>query len=117
MPGPAAGRVTFLLAAAVALGAFRQTPPAPQQPVFRSTVDLVQVDVVVVDKEGQPVRGLAKEDFAVLDRRKAQTIAVFEEVDHRSGTGPAPGAWPLLARDVADNRSAQSQRLVVVVAD
>ena len=31
---------------------------AASQPVFKSGVNLVEVDVVVTDKAGQPVRGL-----------------------------------------------------------
>ncbi|HEX6464662.1 MAG TPA: hypothetical protein VFZ98_09425, partial [Vicinamibacterales bacterium] len=47
---------------------------AAQQPTFRSGVDLVQADVVVVDGDGYPVRGLKQSDFTILDRKKQQTI-------------------------------------------
>jgi hypothetical protein len=41
----------------------------PQAPTFRSRVDLVQVDVVVVDEDGAPVTtGLRAADFALRDR-------------------------------------------------
>jgi VWFA-related protein len=121
MPGQMIGRFGLLLAGAgLALGAFAsaQRSAPPQQPVFRSTADLVQVDVVVVDKSGNPVRGLKSSDFTVFDRRKSQTIAVFEEVAHAyAGSDYQPALPPTVRRDVADNRKAQSQRLVVVVAD
>ena len=39
-----------------------------QQPTFRSRIDLVQVDVVAIDKDGNHVRGLTKDDFALFDR-------------------------------------------------
>ena len=47
--------------------------------VFHSDTVLVQVPVVVVDKQGNHVPGLTKEDFDVLENDKAQKIATFEE--------------------------------------
>lgn len=98
----------------VVLLATRQDPP--QQPLFRATVDLVQVDVVVTDKDGNAVRGLTAHDFTIADRGRPQAIAAFQEVSH---TYSATAPLPLLSvrHDVADNRTAQSQRLVVVVVD
>ncbi len=91
---------------------------SPQQPTFRSGVELVQVDVVVVDKDGRHVRGLKAMDFAVLDRDKPQTIATFEEVSHER---PPEAPVPLLTRparlDVGNNQTARSDRLVVMVVD
>ena len=69
--------VGALIAAAAALRA--QTP---QQPTFKSITDLVQIDAVVVDKQGRHVRGLKASDFTLLDRGKAQTVATFEEILH-----------------------------------
>jgi len=39
----------------------------PQQPrtTFKSTVDLVPVDVSVIDKNGRPVADLAPDDFTL----------------------------------------------------
>jgi len=86
-----------------------------QRPVFRSGVELVQIDVVVVDEHGQPVRGLTKEDFQLYDRGVEQAIATFAARIH----DPAPaGLFPAgLPADVADNRSAKSDRLVIIVLD
>jgi VWFA-related protein len=57
-------------------------PPAaegnPANPVFRTTTRLVQVDVVVTDKQGKPVSGLTQGDFAVLQDGKPQQIRVFD---------------------------------------
>ena len=90
-----------------------------QQPTFRSGVELVQVDVVVVDKDGKHIRGLKATDFAVLDRDQPQTIATFEEVSHERTRAAAPA--PLLTRparlDVGNNQTARSDRLVVMVID
>ena len=92
-----------------------QTPQQPTQPVFRGGVDLVQVDVVVVDAEGQPVKGLTKDDFNLFDRGIKQDIAVFAAKTH-DPLPPDPFPAPLPA-DVADNRSAKSDRLVIIVLD
>jgi VWFA-related protein len=120
----------LLLAVSVSAHAPTETPPpqtppqqpatpAGQQPTFRSTVDLVQVDVVVVDADGNPIRGLKAEDFALLDRRKPQKVATFEEISHETAQDaePPPVFPPTLKMDVASNRSAQSDRLVVFVVD
>src|ERR1700686_2230394 len=53
-------------------------PAAPQDsPIIRSTTHLVQVSVVVTDKKGQPITGLKKENFTVLDESNPQQIAFF----------------------------------------
>jgi VWFA-related protein len=89
----------------------------PQQPVFRAGVDLVHVEVVVVDGTGQAVRGLSQDQFRILDRRKPQEVAVFEEVT-REASSKAAGAPAVVPHtDVADNRDAATQHLVVLVID
>ena len=67
----ALGLVGILLAA---------PPPQQQPPTFRTKVDLVQVDVIVQDKNGEQVRGLTQADFTLFDRGKPQTVAAFQEV-------------------------------------
>jgi VWFA-related protein len=51
---------------------------AQNNPVFRATTRLVQVDVVVTDKQGRPIPGLKAEDFTVLQDAKPQKLRVFE---------------------------------------
>jgi VWFA-related protein len=109
-----------LAVAAVALlaavPAARQNPSPPQAPpVFRTGIDLVQIDVVVLDAENRPVLGLTKDDFSLFDRGIKQEIAAFAARSH--ARPPAdPFATPLPA-DVADNQSAKSDRLVIIVLD
>lgn len=54
-----------------------------QQPAFsgRTDVVLVEVPVVVTTAEGEPVRGLDREDFELFDDGRRQTIAGFQAVD------------------------------------
>lgn len=92
-----------------------QAPPSPQTPVFRAGIDLVQIDVVVLDADGQPVRGLTRDDFTLFDRGIKQDIAAFAAKAHeRPPADPFPAPLPL---DVADNRSAKSDRLVIIILD
>ena len=60
--------------------------PARQQPqeaiaTFRAGVRAIQVDAVVIDEEGKPVRGLTMEDFEITERGQPQPITTFEAVD------------------------------------
>ena len=72
---------TVLVGLAVALSARAQTTnQAPTPPTFPRGVDVVTVDVVVTDKAGNPVSGLTKEDFTVLDEGRPQPISSFESI-------------------------------------
>jgi VWFA-related protein len=89
-----------------------------QQPTFRASIDLVQVDVVVVDKDGNPVHGLTEADFTILDRKKLQKIAAFEEITHHHAEeAAAPPRLRTVKLDVSSNQTAQSDRLIVMVVD
>jgi VWFA-related protein len=56
--------------------------------VIRTTTRLVQVSVVVTDKKGQPVTGLKKEDFTIVDGKEAQQIAVFSGPEEAAPAQP-----------------------------
>jgi VWFA-related protein len=62
---------------------------AQTNPVFRATTRLVQVDVVVTDKQGRPIAGLKQSDFTVLQDGKPQKVHVFEP---HTGTPVEPNA-------------------------
>jgi VWFA-related protein len=51
-----------------------------QAPTFPSRVDAVTVDVVVLDKKGQPVSGLTQEDFLLSEDGAPQSITTFDAV-------------------------------------
>src|SRR5262245_356020 len=44
----------------------QQQQPPPQQPTFRSTVDVVAVDVNVIDSTGRPVSDLTLDEFSLM---------------------------------------------------
>jgi VWFA-related protein len=48
-------------------------------PAIESKVRVVVLDLVVTDGKGQPVTGLPKDAFEILEDGKPQTIATFEE--------------------------------------
>jgi len=65
----------------------------------------VLIDVMVTDRDGKPVKGLAKDAFRVTEQGKPQPIAYFEE--HR-GLAPEKQrsiAMPQLPEDVFSNYS------------
>ena len=50
-------------------------------PVFRSSVEAVQVDVYVADKDGRPVTDLTAGDFQVLENNEPQILTTFSSVN------------------------------------
>lgn len=92
-----------------------------QQSTFKTNVELVRVDAVVVDKDGKAVHGLTQNDFALTDRKQPQSIATFEEISHprrMSGALSPASAFPVTFKmDVATNTTVQADRLVMLVID
>jgi VWFA-related protein len=72
--------VSAALRAALAGWLFFSPPVRAQAPTFPSRVEAVTVDVVVLDKKGQPVSGLSRDDFLVSEDGVPQTIATFDAV-------------------------------------
>ena len=90
-----ASRLTFAIFSAVLLVVSlflsplsSATPQSPSQPaassqntqpsqVIRTATRLVQVNVVVQNKDGIPITGLKKADFSVMDNGRPQKIAFF----------------------------------------
>jgi len=64
-----------------------QTPAAEQpagqdaatsgQPVFRTGINFVRVDVIATDRQGQPVTDLSQSDFEVFEDGKPQAVETF----------------------------------------
>lgn len=95
--------VAVLTATAPTFAAFggygRQTPQS-QQPVFRSGVQIVEVDARVFDRDGRFVTDLRAEDFEILEDGVPQTIVAMTLVgapssssapQAPSGAPPEPG--------------------------
>src|SRR5580658_10005069 len=85
--------------------AFAQSVPPPPTPALPSpspqsavhvTTRIVQVRVTVHDKDGNPVTGLTKDDFTLLDQGSLQQVTSFSEQTNaltaNSGV-PAPNVF------------------------
>jgi VWFA-related protein len=73
------------------------TPLAQQRPAFRTTRELVSIDVVVRDKNGNIVRGLTQADFELREDGQPQQLDTFtfQEISERPAA-VAVGATELL---------------------
>ena len=67
----------------------KKSGQAQTEYVFRSNVRRVPLDVIVLDKKGDVVRGLTRDDFVVEEDRKPQNVLSFEFFD-----GAAPSFLP-----------------------
>jgi VWFA-related protein len=86
-----------LLAAALPLSG---TPQPAQPDNFGESLEvrIVNVDVVVRDKDGKPVPGLTAADFVLLENGKPQAITNFAEFRETAPEiGEAPGTVPAVA--------------------
>jgi VWFA-related protein len=96
------------------------TPPTPEV-TFKVEVNYVEEDVRVVDRDGNFVRGLKREDFQVSEDGKPQKVEAFGLVDIPN-TRPrkpmyfAPEALPI-EPDVAVNKQVLDGRLYLIVLD
>ena len=110
----AAGAVAFGLI----LAAFGLMLAAAQPPVFRSGIELIDVAVVVRDREGRFVEGLTPADFQILEAGVPQTIAAFDRVSIPIPPRQAESrSTAATATDVGSNEFAADGRIFVLVLD
>src|SRR5688572_13901623 len=115
LPFPIALSVLIVLSMAVAggiaLAAAQETQPV--QPTDSTLapfaeqleVRVVNVDVVVTDRDGRPVDGLTREDFVVLEDGRPQPITNFYVVDGiRVRGGDAGAEWEPITADSSFRR-------------
>src|SRR5512138_3010044 len=94
-----------------------QTPARPAAPLtFGSEVELVNVDAVVVDKQGNPVLGLKREDFTLSEEEVPQAISTFEAVPPAlPAASSGPPQRPFISTNMV--RSAHPGRIFAVLFD
>jgi VWFA-related protein len=92
------------------------------QPSFPTQAEGITVDVVVLDKAGQPVTDLTRDDFTLLDGGRPQPIVAFEARRIAAGRAArdareAGAAADAIAERVVSNVGSQRGRVLVVVVD
>ena len=80
--------ILLVVALGVAAAPIPQMPSNAPASTVRRDVRLVQINVVVHDKNG-PVSDLTKDDFVVLDQGKPQKVSVFSVEATKAPLGPA----------------------------
>jgi VWFA-related protein len=108
-----ASATAILLALAVPVLS-QQERNAP--PVFRSAVNLVQVDAYVTDPQGNPVTGLTVNDFEVREDGRSQSIVYFLPFNIPIET-PREGTSSVAAveSDVQSNEPREGRLYVIAV--
>jgi VWFA-related protein len=89
-----------------------------ERPQFRTGVELLQLDVVVLDNKRQPVSGLTAADFTVLDNGVETPIRAFTPIE-LARPRPNEAVWAAdVAPDVVTNHIGEEEgRLVVILLD
>jgi VWFA-related protein len=82
--------------------------------VIRSSTRLVEINVLVHDKKGNPVRGLTKEDFTLLDQGQLQNISL---VYSDAGAPAVSASAAPLPPNVYTNRSVFPGNVSVILFD
>src|SRR5687768_13788811 len=71
-----------------------------QQPVFRSGVELVTIDVVATGRDGRPVHDLKAGDFELLEDGKPQEIRAFQFINFSMAPAETPPPPGIVTNDV-----------------
>jgi VWFA-related protein len=115
--------VGALVLSSAALPRGQQTAP-PSTPVFKSSVNLVLVDVVVRDRDGAAVKDLKREDFELLEDGMRQQILTFATEEISNNAAPVATTATLSAaakqppaRATASNSGAAAAGATAVTTD
>jgi VWFA-related protein len=103
-----------------------QSKQEPEPFIDIVNVSVVNVDVYVTDKKGQPITGLTKNDFQILENGRPVEITNFYAVnagksvvvDEEQAAAPAPApatAAPTPAAAIEAPRTPEDQRLRLVI--
>ena len=117
--GAATGRgLALLLAGACAFATLAATPGNGESTFFDSVdVHVVNVDVVVLDRDREPVRGLGREDFELFEDGEPVEITNFYGVDgaRPSAEAGAPAEPDASGRPLPAAASGQELHLAIFV--
>lgn len=105
-------RLVFAAALSVLLGAAIAAQDQ-QAPTFRTTVDLVPVDVSVLDRTGRPLQGLEAKDFMITVDGRPRRVASAQYIASVRDTEATP-AGPT---HYSSNTSAAGGRMIMIAVD
>jgi VWFA-related protein len=107
-----------LVAVSVTIGAVAsgQAPQQGDQPVFRSGVDLVRLDVRITDAGGRPIKDIRPSEVSVVDGGVERPVLLFEHVAE-SGRSYLESTERTVAGDISTNRGAPQGQLYVLIFD
>lgn len=104
--------------AAQAQPAGASAPQQPARPTFRADVNAVQIDLRVVDRNGQFVSDLGRDEFRIFEDGVEQTIANFELVNIPIDPPRLAGLdGPRVDPDVASNGQREGRLFLIVLDD
>jgi VWFA-related protein len=92
----------------------RKTPEAT---TMRVTTRLVQLNVIVLDRKGQPVADLQREDFSVFDGGDRQEVSVFSMETVSAAPASASNLPPGTFSNRAGQRSGVPTSVTVILLD
>jgi VWFA-related protein len=91
---------------------------AQDRSVFREGIDLVQLDVVVLDRQRRPVTDLTAADFTILEDGQTRDVQAFAAITLPPPVVTSGAAWTReVAPDVVSNQLEDEGRVVVVLFD
>jgi VWFA-related protein len=92
--------------------------PAAQQPTFRSTVDVVAVDVQVINRDGIPIPSLGPEKFEVTIGGKRRRVVSADFIQSSTAFSRAPGdSGPPVTSASIDERRPGVGRVFMLAVD
>jgi VWFA-related protein len=89
--------------------------PAAETPTFAAGVEQVTVDTVVVDKKGNPVKGLKAADFTVFEDGDPQEVVNFEAIQLPAAPSAQPARKPIISTN--QRKEDRTGRTFVIVFD
>ena len=103
---------------AIAAVALSGAVAAQQPPMFRSGVELIEVDATVLDRDGNPIPDLRAADFSVTVEGEPRTVVQAQFISLRAPAA-SPGARESLAEAAGytSNADADPGRLIVILVD
>ena len=101
------------------LSGLAQSKPNDQDDAVRLRTELIQVQVVVTDKQGRVIEDLKKEDFELLEQGRPQDVSFFslERVGARPSGPSAKKPDPIVPSIPATSTAGSTSRSIVLFLD